>query len=314
MVVATNSMAHTDQRMLLEAARLGAIDGLVRGPTTSLGVVHGPNTCQSLSIFALHCAKCRDMPRARREAQADDQQVAMRVVERIRALLQDGTLKAGDKLPPEREFARTLNVSRSSLRSGIGYLAAMGLLQVRHGVGAFISETPTQFGAASLPFLDAIHGYGMSELFEARRVLEGHLAELAAARSNERQLAQMAEELEEMDATVESPQDYLIHDVRFHRIIAQAAGNSILAAIMESLTGALYAERHTHVERTTDLKVTTAFHREIYRGIRSGNARAAYGAMERHLLEAEKPSKTKAKKAAKKAVKRTAAVKVPSKR
>jgi GntR family transcriptional repressor for pyruvate dehydrogenase complex len=237
-----------------------------------------------------------------------DQQVAMDVVEHIREQLHSGALKAGDKLPPEREFARTLGISRSSLRSGIGYLAAMGLLQVRHGVGAFVSETPTQFGAASLPFLDALHGIEMSQLFEARRVLEGQLAELAAARSSERHLAQMAEELEEMDATVDARHDYLIHDVRFHRIIAQAAGNSILAAIMESLTGALYAERSAHTERTVDLRVTTSFHRAIYRAIRSGNPRAAHAAMERHLQEAEKPvqarTRSRAKKAAKPAAKR----------
>jgi GntR family transcriptional repressor for pyruvate dehydrogenase complex len=216
-----------------------------------------------------------------------DRQMTMRVVERIRELLENGTLKAGDKLPPEREFAKTLSISRSSLRAGIGYLAAMGLLQVRHGVGAFISESPTQFGAASLPFLDALHGYEMDQLFEARRVLEGHLAALAADRTTERQLAQMAEELEEMDATVSEPQDYLIHDVRFHRIIAQAAGNSILAAIMESLTGALYADRRENTEQTANLTLTTTFHRDIYRAIRSGNARAARIAMERHLQVAE---------------------------
>jgi GntR family transcriptional repressor for pyruvate dehydrogenase complex len=243
--------------------------------------------------FLSHDVQNGGMPSKPETAAGADQQVAMDVVEHIREQLQSGTLKAGDKLPPEREFAHALGVSRSSLRSGIGYLAAMGLLQVRHGVGAFISETPTQFGAASLPFLDALHGIEMSQLFEARRVLEGHLAELAAARSSERHLAQMAEELEEMDATVNAPQDYLIHDVRFHRIIAQAAGNSILAAIMESLTGALYAERSANAERTTDLKVTTAFHRAIYRAIRAGNARSAHAAMERHLQVAEKPQQPK---------------------
>ena len=224
----------------------------------------------------------------------EDRQMTMRVVERIRALLEDGSLQPGDKLPPEREFARTLGISRSSLRAGIGYLAAMGLLQVRHGVGAFLSESPTQFGAASLPFLDALHGYEMGQLFEARRVLEGHLAALAADRISERHLAQMAEELEEMDATVGTPQDHLIHDVRFHRIIAQAAGNSILAAIMESLTGALYAARRSNAEQTADLTVTTAFHRGVYRAIRSGNARAARAAMDRHLMEAEDAQKREA--------------------
>ncbi len=215
----------------------------------------------------------------------------MRVVERIRELLQDGTWKPGDKLPPEREFARILGVSRSSLRAGIGYLAAMGLLQVRHGVGAFISDAPTQFGAASLPFLDALHGYEIPQLFEARRVLEGHIAALAATRTSERHLQQMAEELEEMEATVSVPQEYLIHDVRFHRIVAAAAGNAILAAIMESLTGALYEERTTNTEQYADLTMTTGMHRRIYRAIRSGNATAARRAMGEHLITAESERK-----------------------
>lgn len=211
----------------------------------------------------------------------------MHVVEHIRKLLESGHLKPGDKLPPEREFAAELKVSRSSLRAGLGYLAAMGLLQVRHGVGAFLSDSPTQFGAASIPFLNALHGYDMHQLFEARRSIEGEIASLAALRTSERLLQQMAEELEEMEATVEDPKEYLIHDVRFHRIIAQAAGNSILTAIMESLTGALYETRRRASEQIADLHDTTRFHRDIYRAIRSGNPRTARAAMERHLTTAE---------------------------
>lgn len=240
------------------------------------------------------------MPHASHRPPAADRQTAMRVVERIREALQNGTWKPGDKLPPEREFAATLGISRSSLRSGLGYLAAMGLLQVRHGVGAFISEAPTQFGAASLPFLDALHGYDIHQLFEARRILEGHIASLAAERTTERHLQQMAEELEEMEASIDQPHEYLIHDVRFHRIVAQAAGNSILAAIMESLTGALYEVRRSTTEQIADLHVTTKFHRDIYRAIRSGNSRTSRAAMEKHLTNAEAdeelPPKPKARK------------------
>jgi GntR family transcriptional repressor for pyruvate dehydrogenase complex len=94
-----------------------------------------------------------------------------------------------------------------------------------------------------------------------------------------------------MEATLATPQDYLIHDVRFHRLVAAAAGNSILTAIMESLTGALYESRRDNTEQTADLNLTTTMHREIYRAIRSGNARAARTAMERHLSVAEDAQK-----------------------
>ena len=58
----------------------------------------------------------------------------MHVVDHIRTLLEKGTLQPGDKIPPEREFARELKISRASLRTGIGYLAAMGVMKIKHGV------------------------------------------------------------------------------------------------------------------------------------------------------------------------------------
>ena len=71
---------------------------------------------------------------------------AMQVVNHIRSLIENGTLQPGDKIPPEREFARSLKISRASLRTGIGYLAAMGVMKVRHGVGTFVADGPPEFG------------------------------------------------------------------------------------------------------------------------------------------------------------------------
>ena len=58
----------------------------------------------------------------------------MQVVNHVRALIESGSLQPGDKIPPERELARSLKISRASLRTGIGYLAAMGVMKIRHGV------------------------------------------------------------------------------------------------------------------------------------------------------------------------------------
>ena len=62
---------------------------------------------------------------------AADKQLTMKVVSHIQKLIETGVLKAGNKIPPEREFANQLKISRASLRAGIGYLAAMGVLKVR---------------------------------------------------------------------------------------------------------------------------------------------------------------------------------------
>ncbi|MGA3045428.1 MAG: FadR/GntR family transcriptional regulator [Terracidiphilus sp.] len=216
-----------------------------------------------------------------------DSQRTQQVVNHIRAKIEDGTLQPGDKIPPEREFAKSLNISRASLRTGIGYLAALGVMKVRHGVGTFVADGPAEFGKASLGLLGALHGFKSWQMFEARKLLETNLAALAAERGTEEHLTQLAEEVTEMYATADDPAQYLIHDVRFHRTIAQASGNPILAALMETVTTALYDERRKTAERAKDRRPSLEAHRDIYRAIRDGNPIEARRAMERHLHSAE---------------------------
>jgi GntR family transcriptional regulator, transcriptional repressor for pyruvate dehydrogenase complex len=224
----------------------------------------------------------------------------MQVVNHVRALIENGTLQPGDKIPPEREFARTLKISRASLRTGIGYLAAMGVMKIRHGVGTFVADGPPEFGQTSLSLIGALHGFQTWQMFEARIILESSLAALAAERGKEEHHAAMAEEVAEMFATLDTPADYLIHDVIFHRIIAQASGNPILAAIMETVTSSMYDKRRKTVERATDLRESAEMHREIYRAVRAHKTDEARELMEKHLRLAqmaqgvERPAERKA--------------------
>jgi GntR family transcriptional repressor for pyruvate dehydrogenase complex len=211
----------------------------------------------------------------------------MQVVDHIRAMIENGTLKPGDQSPPERELARSLQISRASLRTGIGYLAALGVMKIKHGIGTFVADGPPEFGHASLSFIGALHGFQSWQLFEARILLESGLAALAAERSREEHHAALAEEVAEMFASIGAPSEYLIHDVLFHRAIAQASGNPILAAIMETVTSSMYDSRRKTVERSTDLRESAAMHREIYRAIRAGKSAEARRLMEEHLRMAQ---------------------------
>ena len=212
---------------------------------------------------------------------------AMQVVNHIRAMIESGTLQPGDKIPPEREFARSLKISRASLRTGIGYLVAMGVMKVRHGVGTFVADGPAEFGQTSLSLMGALHGFQSWQMFEARIILESHVAALAAERGKEEHHAALAEEVAEMFASLNAPAEYLIHDVHFHRIISQASGNPILAAVIETITSALYDKRRKTVERSTDLRESAEKHREIYRAIRARKPVEAGKLMEEHLRSAQ---------------------------
>lgn len=226
------------------------------------------------------------MPQKKSSATAETH-LSMQVVDHIRAMIENGTLKPGDKIPPERELALKLKISRASLRAGIGYLAAMGVMKVRHGVGTFVADGPPELGKSSLSMLGALHGFQSWQMFEARLILESNLAALAAERGQAVHFAVLAEEVAEMYATVDDPAEYLIHDVRFHRTIAEASGNPILAALMETITASLYDERRKTVEHTRDLKDSAEIHRAIYRAIRSRKPLEARKIMEEHLKLAE---------------------------
>jgi len=225
------------------------------------------------------------MPRLKQMARNTDR--TMHVVNHIRDLIEQGTLQPGDKIPPERELARTLKVSRASLRAGIGYLAAIGVMKIRHGVGTFVADGPPEFGKASLGLMGALHGFQNWQMFEARIILESNLAALAAERGKEEHHAALAEEVAEMFASLENPTEFLIHDLLFHRIVSQASGNPILASVIETITSALYEKRRKTVERSINLRESVEMHREIYRAIRARNPLEARKLMEQHLREAQ---------------------------
>ena len=224
---------------------------------------------------------------ARLKQEGPDTHRTMHVVNHIRSLIENGSLRPGDKIPPEREFAQQLKVSRASLRTGIGYLAAMGLMKVKHGVGTFVADGPAAFGKDSVSMMGALHGFQSWQMFEARLLIESNLAALAAERGTEEHYTALAEEVAEIFASLESPAEFLIHDVLFHRIVAQASGNPILAALMETITSSLYEHRRRTVEHAIDLRESAEMHREVFRAIRSRNPEEARRLMEQHLLMAQ---------------------------
>src|SRR5438067_13739580 len=218
--------------------------------------------------------------------------MAEQVVIQVRDMIREGELRPGDRLPPERELSKRLGISRASLRHGLRFLAAIGVLTSRPGSGTYIAEGPPALDSEPLRMLAELHRFTPDEMFEARKLLEVGLAGLAAQHAQPDHLAVMAEEVTEMYATLDDPQEYLVHDIRFHRAIAAASGNQILAALMNMVSTAMYESRRATVERATDLKESAEFHRKIYRLIRGGKSEEARFAMNEHLELAQRAFET----------------------
>src|SRR5437016_10003233 len=111
---------------------------------------------------------------------------------------------------------------------------------------------------------------------------------LAAERATGGQLASMSEEIAEMFASLDDPEQFLVHDMRFHQTVAAASGNRILTALMNMVATILFDVRRKTVRNATDLKESAAMHREIYRAIRNRDRDKARDAMHHHLLLAQR--------------------------
>jgi GntR family transcriptional repressor for pyruvate dehydrogenase complex len=207
------------------------------------------------------------------------------VVEHVRREIEAGHLGPGHQLPPERELARSIGVSRPSLRSGLRTLQAMGVVTSRRGAGTFIVEGPPHLGKAPLQFLAALHGFTLDQMYEARRMLEVGAASLAAEHATGEQLATMADELTSMFATLDEPQAFLRHDLGFHRAVAAGSGNPIVAAIIGTLTEIIWETGRINMSGFS-LRESAETHRRIYEAVRSRSAERARREMNEHLEHA----------------------------
>src|SRR3954469_4371113 len=111
------------------------------------------------------------------------------VVAHVRQLINEGALGPGARLPPERDLALQVGVSRPTVRAGLRTLAALGVVRSRRGSGTYIPEGPPSLGIDALTFVAALHKVTGDDFYEARRILEIGAAGLAAERATPEQLA-----------------------------------------------------------------------------------------------------------------------------
>lgn len=210
--------------------------------------------------------------------------VTARAIERIKAMLASGELVPGQRLPTERVLAAELGLSRSSMREAIRALTVMGVLEARHGAGIYVTRLEPgdlleTFGVVA----EVSRGETLLHLVQVRKILEPTAAATAAARLDDEDLARLRTEMEAMRAG-DTSEEIVGHDLEFHRIITEAAGNPVLGAILEALNGRTFRAR---VWRGyADEKVfpqTFAEHDRIYAALEGRDPEAARLAAAVHI-------------------------------
>lgn len=209
------------------------------------------------------------------------------IVAQLKDLIAQGRIKPGDKLPPERELAELFRASRNSVRDAMRVLGQMGLIDSRQGDGTYVRSVTPEELTEPLAVLLLQSRNQMRELWEVRRLLEPAVAEFAAARASEDELAELASILEAQRRKVESGFLALEEDTAFHYLIAQAARNDVIVRVMDTLVDLLQQVRERSLQRGDRPVRSLRGHQRILEALRRRDPTAARAEMLQHLREIE---------------------------
>ncbi len=210
-----------------------------------------------------------------------------KVVKQVQDIIRDGLLRPGDMLPPERELAEQLHVSRGSLREAILALESMGLVEPRHGEGTIVRDLSAAPLVNQLSVMLVQKRALVGELLEFRLMVEPTLAARAAANATEEEIVHLEEILSRQKAKVDHGELAIEEDSKFHYAIAQAARNSVVLKVLDVFMDYLRESRELSLQVEGRPQRSLNSHRRILNAIARKNPAAAEKAMRRHITTIE---------------------------
>ncbi|GAB2800145.1 FadR/GntR family transcriptional regulator [Streptomyces daliensis] len=202
------------------------------------------------------------------------------VVAQLREHAEAAGLKRGDRLPSERELAERLGVSRASIKQAIVVLEVQGLVEIRHGGGTYLLKN----SLSAEPVATLVdRRRRLPDVLDAREALEAKLAELAALRRTDEDLAGIDAALETMRAEVEGEEAGEEGDRLFHAAVTAAAHSDLLAEFMREIAEQIAESRHESLQQPGRPAQSLTQHTRIAEAIRAQDPDTAVAAMREHL-------------------------------
>jgi GntR family transcriptional regulator, transcriptional repressor for pyruvate dehydrogenase complex len=237
---------------------------------------------KSAAKTSLHTSAARHLVPVQRVSVKDT------VVERLIGLINEQKLGLGDRLPTELEMSEAMGVGRSSVREAVSTLMGLGLLVRRSGDGTYIASDLSNLILRPLKFqlmLDPMH---LTEGFEARRILEGEFAYLAAERADRDDLAEIDRTLARMREKCTDPGESSSRDFDFHMAIARGAKNGVLFGVLNNIADLVMRTHVTTADRRGIRPQTMAKHEAIAEAIRQREPEKARALMIEHIEAASR--------------------------
>lgn len=206
----------------------------------------------------------------------------------VKAMIQNGELRPGDRLPPERELSEKLGLSRSSLREAVKALEVIRVLDVRQGDGTYVTSLEPRLLLEAVTFIVDLHGdSSVLEILAVRRMLECAAVGLAVPRITAAQLVQLRELSQSVGSSTSVP-ELVAHDLDFHAVIVAAAGNSYLTGLLQSLSShTVRARIWRGLTQAAAVERTLGEHRAIVDAIAAGDAALAQALTAAHIAGVE---------------------------
>jgi GntR family transcriptional regulator, transcriptional repressor for pyruvate dehydrogenase complex len=209
------------------------------------------------------------------------------IVRQVKAMIAEGRLKGGDRLPPERDLAEKFVVSRTSVREALRALESLGLVEIRPGEGTFIRQMSVDALIEPLALLMVSQREATGELFEARRLLEPSLAALAASRATPEEIQEMERLLEEQAKEIVAGRTGLALDAQFHAAIGAASHNRAITRIAHAIIDLLAQSREDSLNTPGRPTRSHEDHRRVLAAIAARDPEGARRAMLEHIEAVE---------------------------
>ncbi len=205
------------------------------------------------------------------------------VVRKIEGFIAGGRFKTGERIPPERDLAEYFQVSRNTVREAIKALAEKGVLVSRRGAGTYVAK-----GALAC----MVHGFTrrhkrLSEIFELRNLLEPQIARLAARRITPDQVGELKDIVRQQKENLDDKEIQAELDDRFHSLIAEAAGNTVLGELYDALHGALVESRSQELQSYERNVRSMEYHGRLTEALEGHAESQAAGIMREHMQQVE---------------------------
>jgi len=212
--------------------------------------------------------------------------LADRVVAEIQKLMFNGQLEPGMKLPPERDLAEQIGVSRTVIREAVRILVTKGLLETRPGVGTIVREVTSDQLAEPLNLLLQTKNVSIEHIHQVRSILEVEIAGLAALQATTEDIVCLQQIMAEMEQVKNEPDAFVARDNDFHRGLAKTTHNPLLIILLDSIRDLMQEIRLRVYLHPDILERVIPDHYQILDQVRAKNPAGARRAMQTHLEHA----------------------------